>query len=346
MTTKRIGYIGLSSPIAFDYSNQASRTSNDTTTYSSPNPIYMGGLGMLLLYDELWFLCESLCPENMRKLDYVKFIDQEFPMLDFKEIHNQALTMYFHQPSDRCLLAEYLSYEASLKYAKAYDSLWDSIRYTRETINRDLGSNNDLGTNTHSILIQGLHLYPEPNEQSTFNYLFDTLTMEALYEKTGVHMEYLVKAPVSIFIEDIFSTKLPPTTNQTKAVELLSIKKIPNYITAKGPYHPCVDDIRSMSTLKDFRAKIASLSSLADAAQIAYRLNQEFTDLRTELFKQALSPEHPLKSLMYTVFSTAISTEIPFFSLLTDPIADIATYSKAKKRGWAKFMLDSGLTGE
>lgn len=66
MTTKRIGYIGLSSPIAFDYSNQASRTSNDTTTYSSPNPIYMGGLGMLLLYDELWFLCESLCPENMR----------------------------------------------------------------------------------------------------------------------------------------------------------------------------------------------------------------------------------------------------------------------------------------
>lgn len=340
MASKRICYIGLSSPNAFDYNNEASRTSNDTQLYSSPNPIYIGGFGILLLYDELWFLCESLCPENMRKLDYVKFIDQEFPMIDFKEIHNQALTVFLQLPSDRTLLVDYLSYDASKAYFNSFDSIWDTVKH----IGKFISSN--LSTTTHSILIQGLHLYPEPIEQSTFNYLFDTLTMDTLYEKTGIRTEFLVSEPVSIFIEDIFSTKLRPIKSQAEAIELLAIKNMPDYFTVKGPYHPCVEDIRSIPTLRDFRAKITSLNSLSDATQIANLLSHEFANLRTELFKQALSPEHPVKSLLHTICSTAISTEIPFFSPLADTITGIQSYSTAKKRGWAKFMLESGLTGE
>lgn len=337
MVRKRICYIGLSSPNAFDYNNNASRTRNDTTTFLSPNPFYIGGFGMLLLYDELWFLCESLCPENMRKLDYVKFVDQEFPLIDFKEIHNQAFISVQELPSDRFLLSNYLSYEAAIAYKNATDSIWKSIR--------DMGQvYNYLSIHRHYILIQGLYLYP--GEQSTFNYFFDTLVMDFLYEKTGIRMEFLVSEQVSIFIEDIFTVKMQSITKQAKAIELLSIHSIPDYITVKGPYHPCVEEIRAMPTLCDFRRKITSFGSLSDATQMVHCLNREFIALRTELFRQTLSPEHPVKSLLHTICATTINIAIPFFSLLTDTVADIQVYSEAKKKGWAKFMLDTGFTGE
>src|SRR5215204_3802444 len=72
---KRIGYVGLSTPAFYDYKHNASPAPSNE--YSSPNPIIEGGFGAIMLYDELWFLCRSLCPENMRHLDYVRFLDEE-----------------------------------------------------------------------------------------------------------------------------------------------------------------------------------------------------------------------------------------------------------------------------
>ena len=50
---RRIAYIGLSYPLLYDYKNQAEMTENDVT--DSPNPIIESPLGLMILYDELWF---------------------------------------------------------------------------------------------------------------------------------------------------------------------------------------------------------------------------------------------------------------------------------------------------
>ena len=52
----RIGYIGLSTPLAYDYSVDARRAPSDL--HSSPNPLLDSPYGLMLLYDELWFLCD------------------------------------------------------------------------------------------------------------------------------------------------------------------------------------------------------------------------------------------------------------------------------------------------
>ena len=70
----RIGLVGLSSPVFYDYRHPASIAPSDLS--SSPNPVLEGAFGALLLYDELWFLCRSLCPENMRSISCVKFLDE------------------------------------------------------------------------------------------------------------------------------------------------------------------------------------------------------------------------------------------------------------------------------
>lgn len=340
MSKRRVCYVGLSSPNAFDFTNKASETKNDTIYHSSPNPFYIGGFGMLLLFDELWFLCESLCPENMRKLDYVKFIDQEFPMTDFQEIHNQALALFLQLPSDRTLLTDFLSDNVTKSYFHAHNAIRQSIIDAREILN------SYLSMQTHQILLQGLYLHPSPGSQSTFNFIFDSIVIDYLYEKTGIHMEFIVSDDVSIFIEDIFSMKIPSTTKQAQAIDLLFIQNIPDYITINGPYHPCIEDIRTMPTLIDFRNKISSFDSLSDASQIAHSLNQEFIALRTKLFRRALSPDHPLKTALHTICFAEADKFIPFLSFGIDTIANIRTYSTAKKRGWAKFMLETGFTGK
>jgi hypothetical protein len=68
---KRIAYVGLSTPVFYDYKYSARETNADTR--SSPNPILDSPYGLLLLYDEIWFLTRSLCPDNMRDLPYVNF---------------------------------------------------------------------------------------------------------------------------------------------------------------------------------------------------------------------------------------------------------------------------------
>ena len=80
----RIAYIGLSYPTFYDYLHESPKTQNDTS--SSPNPVIESPWGLMILYDELWFLCESLCPNNMRKLPYVKFVDKMFPDLYFDDM--------------------------------------------------------------------------------------------------------------------------------------------------------------------------------------------------------------------------------------------------------------------
>ena len=64
---KRVAYIGISYPLLYDYRHQANKSLNDLS--DSPNPII-----------------ESVCPNNMRNLPYVKFVDELYPNFDFHRI--------------------------------------------------------------------------------------------------------------------------------------------------------------------------------------------------------------------------------------------------------------------
>jgi hypothetical protein len=85
----RIAYVGLSTPLLYDFQYPARKTKADLS--SSPNPILDSPFGLMLLYDEIWVLCRSLCPENMRSLDYVKFLDEEQILPDLSDIQMSSL---------------------------------------------------------------------------------------------------------------------------------------------------------------------------------------------------------------------------------------------------------------
>ena len=81
---KRTAYIGISYPLLYDYEHQANKGPNDLS--DSPNPIIESPLGLMIFYDEILFLCKSVCPNNMRNLPYVKFVDELYPDFYFEGI--------------------------------------------------------------------------------------------------------------------------------------------------------------------------------------------------------------------------------------------------------------------
>jgi hypothetical protein len=68
MAAKRILLVGASGPVGYDYR----REEKDGVPY----PVLEDLWGILLCYDEIWFLARELCPRDMWDLPYVRFIGE------------------------------------------------------------------------------------------------------------------------------------------------------------------------------------------------------------------------------------------------------------------------------
>ena len=65
---RNCAYVGKAVPVGWDYARE--------DTVGIPNPVLESVLGLLLCYDEIWFPSREFCPEDMRDLSYIKFIDE------------------------------------------------------------------------------------------------------------------------------------------------------------------------------------------------------------------------------------------------------------------------------
>ena len=111
---KRIAFIGLSTPLFYDYRNPASKAISDLG--SSPNPILDSPFGLFLLFDEIWFLCRSLCPQNMRDLPYVKFLDESGKLPLLKNIEDRSKNILGTIEEDPAFFKRHQKYYDSLRF--------------------------------------------------------------------------------------------------------------------------------------------------------------------------------------------------------------------------------------
>jgi hypothetical protein len=77
--TMRRALVGYSTPIGYDYQSPAVK--DDQGRPKQANPVVVGSMGLMLLYDEIWFAEEWLCPLSMRQLPYCRFLNREKPEL-------------------------------------------------------------------------------------------------------------------------------------------------------------------------------------------------------------------------------------------------------------------------
>jgi len=119
--SKRVAFVGLSTPLFYDYQNPANRAVTDIR--SSPNPVLDSPFGLFLLFDEIWFLCRSLCPHNMRNLPYVKFLDETGRLPLLSEFESKASDLVKNIKADP-------------QFNKQREKFYESFRMYWETVRR------------------------------------------------------------------------------------------------------------------------------------------------------------------------------------------------------------------
>jgi hypothetical protein len=316
----RVAYYGLSSPIFYDYKVQADKTQNDT--WDSPNPVLDSGFGTILLFDEIWFFCESLCPQNMRKLPYVKFVDT---LLDGKIFENINVDKIWKD------------YGGEEGTANREFRLHENFKIYRDVVSQ-IGVNWDAApdSHTHSIKV-GQKTY-SGNSMRPDNIFFDLATVELLKKK-------FKKKDIELVTNSFTQTWLDSPESvlaKSKLTELLIIENFPGYLTQLGPYHNCIEEVRENSYLKSYRVWISGKQlkpDLKELADVKKEIENVIEQAKKQQFLKYLDPESTFESITKTVLGAIADEMIPYVSTAKGLIEEFSERKEKKKIMWQGFII-------
>ncbi|ALZ77346.1 hypothetical protein [Rheinheimera sp. F8] len=287
--TSRV-FLGLSSPSFYDYQNKASRTKNDR--YSSPNPILENALGLSVFYDEIWFLCESLCPQSLREHGKIKFLDkelvnnrpEEIPVFH-KTIENSQNKVYDINIS-RNLYDDYIE-----KVASAGVNWWDD-------------EGRAIDNHTHELLVLLTQL--NGNSSNINNVAIDIAICKQFENTLGFDLA------LNSYSKEIFRlmhpTHLQPTEQKKSEIDISTqvvMAYIQNCTTKFGPNSNVFDAVSNSKYCSEFRRYI-SYKKLHDA-YLCYNdvVDEINTTIRKEI-RAAADRNHSTKGLTKLFIEAAI----------------------------------------
>lgn len=310
----RIAYIGLTYPTFYDYLHLADRTSNDMS--SSPNPILESPWGLMTLYDELWFLCESLCPNNMRKLSYVKFVDKLLPDLFLKDVDNNIFDVQ-----------EY-GYYGDISYNNIMDKM-----------NLDYTIRKGLDVHTHELRIGSLFVNAKDD---LYNYYIDMQVMDILKKKT--------KENICLISNSFHKYNVTRYGGELSVADNIVIANIDNYIWPNGPYHPCVEKLREHPYLRDFRKWIQENHSnlqKMEVNEMREYVNSTIREVQENYFMEYLEENNNknfYKSCSKTILNTGLGIPFAAISIISAGKEIVSKYNEKKnsdKYRWMGFVTDA-----
>jgi hypothetical protein len=301
--TKRTAYIGLSGPVCYDYKNMLN------TKY--PNPILEAPLGLMVLYDEVVFLNETICPKSMQDLDFIKFLSDREDIKDlFEKIDEEKMEEYRKKWQDKEFSFKGLR---SIAERVAPFATWDN----------------------HSRSIEEIH--NTPNSASITNVLYDNLIShdQGLPLITNSAIEECLISPMNSVLKE-------------NLVNIIVSEQIPNYLTEIDPFVETIYDIRGRPYIREFRSKIDDLIYNRDTESLndlKTNVEKELNEITLEFTARALD-----KMRIYNGIGSVAKAVVPEVLKNVPGLGlGIAAYDITKdfleilddrKHTWAGFLVD------
>lgn len=308
---KRIGYIGLSSPIFYDYATTATRAPSDI--HSSPNPILEGAFGSMLLYDELWFLCRSLCPENMRQLSYVKFLDEIGLVKDI------AFNVV---PPPEAVFSK----DALARYSNSSSRYSEMVRKSR------FYWDHRVDNHTHTLDVCGFRL--NGNSWNARAAVIDLMVVELI--------EHEVELITNSFTAALFQNEVSER-NRIEIAQQLVLDTVPQFLSETGPYHPCLEEVRDSNYLHDFRRWMRREFSTAgerELAEIKDEIDTKIADSKRDVFLKHLDRRGTYATLAHSLLGIGADSLIPGISNIKG-LAGLYTAERKKESiRWQGFLIE------
>ncbi|MEM7792406.1 MAG: hypothetical protein AAF546_13460 [Verrucomicrobiota bacterium] len=279
----RRAYVGLSTPLAYDHRNRhrigPTLPEDVRYRYSGvpfPNPILESPYGLILLYDEIWFLSRSVCPYDMRDLPYVHFI---YETDHVEDIYHKFADYNADSVRGICDIDngyfELTQSNADVREAAfSLPITWDAtIVENSEIIGTSLTAFGSSGK-IESVLIDLVYLsHLRIPDLELITNRFTTPIVDRLYAGTSPEPQLAA-------------------TNLATAADQLWLEHIPNYLSKDGPYHECLEEARADPFIDDFRNWLGSQPPLQDLNEVAEMVrvaNDAFRRLEHDLFMKHLS---------------------------------------------------------
>lgn len=312
----RRAFVGFSSPVGYDYVNQAQKCDSDLS--DSPSPVIVGSTGIFLLFDEIWFPCRSICPQSMRNLEYVRFVSDERPDIRFDfEISRAA--------------SESISSQVSLNdlHKEGYSGFIESY----------YGVDSGVDNHTHSISFLGGSVVGNPTPR---NLLLDLHLLEQL---EGEFVHILNGLTGRLAFPEGFEWLYNPHEN--KAVQIadraITISSIYDITGPSGPYHPVLEELRNHVFVKSFREWArgeASALHNRSAQEVLSELNSVTRDFEESSLRLAVD-KNGLKETSVALLKGVALDLVPGSHSIAAAIEGFSHFRSADQRRLSAFVANS-----
>jgi hypothetical protein len=311
----RVAYVGLSGPLYYDYKTPAEPGPADMV--SSPNPILDSPFGLLLLFDEIWFLTRSLCPSNMRELEYVRFLDEDQALPDMKDLDVSEV---------RAAAQADASWGNRYENVRGFFSRYQHI-LKRMGVDWDAAADN----HTHTLHIGGQELRGNSLD------LDCVLTDLEIVGRLGGQAEMVANSFAQRWLD--FEQ---PSLSEADLAHVLVIDRIPNYLSQEGPYHPVLEEARANPYLRDFREWVSTRSGsrdLHEAASVKQEVEAAIRDTERRLFLRYLDENRRYRSVGKTLAGALADVLVPFSGTMSEVLLDLREARHARELGWQGFLV-------
>jgi len=320
---KRRAFIGMSGPLAYDY-KQAEK-------YGYPNPILEGSLGLLILYDELIFLTPQLCPVDMLGLSYVSFLSTraEFAAKMKSVFQNVEAAADVMEQRIGDIETPFATYRPAL--TKVTGMPWQYDGSTSPFI-PDIHSQGVLLDEERNLSINAASARPR-------NVIIDWMIVK-LFRLEDCEV-------VSNSGNQIFYSKLQiggiPADENIALGHALVMRELPNYLGPEGPYHKCMEELRSHTFIADARTYIDDLSrrgSQLDVDQLAEAIVVLAQKTRNEVFQKHLKGLNEYKTVATVGLKEVANHAIPLSGAVVDLLEARNVQNEARAIRWSGFIAE------
>lgn len=315
----RRAYIGISSPIAYFYDSEKQYFDDEWEW----NPILESPQGLVTLFDELWFLSRALCPANLRKASFVKFINEDSAFEPLLKGVSDTLS----DGGIDGLLTKY-PYVSHMLELNDYSS--EQFPRYNEIISQVFGHTPSLEfpIDNHSAEIKVAGNSLRGNSMRVDFLAFDTVIVNSL----AVGNVELVTNSFNHSAVKIDH----PTFNDVRVSEGVTIKHIPVLQTPGGPVIDRIERLRESKYLIDFRNKIISQNHREDCIDLVTKIETEFKDYRNTVLLDRQKGTSIFSSISKNALGYIIGNIAPGSTEAAGFLSDM----KARKFNWTGFIAE------
>lgn len=328
MSDKKRAFIGLAGPFGYAYAHERPKLGGD---YSSPNAVLENVAGLLLCYDDLYFLSKQFCPVDMWDLPYVHFIMEDVAKAKSASIAiEQAHTFCSDESLDHQLnFTKFGEISAAMQSGSSVDFAIDN--------------------HTHGIQL-GPDLMVSGDANRAENVVSDVFVAQALSLTTG-DLDLVVSSPA---LSPLVRSKAEgsgiradfdhPKRSLTSAITTIRTE---NFLTPRGSYHESYEELRHHPHIKEFRAYISSFDvEVHEVSSMASEVSRIAGNYAGKVLAKHIKGVGRFQSLGLPALKSAGNHLHPFagtaFAGALSFLINRQDNTEKKAMAWAPFVYDLG----